>query len=25
LMRGLWEPNEVWSAFIAKALAQPPA
>jgi len=21
LMRGLWEPNEVWSAFIAKALA----
>ncbi|MGZ5786918.1 MAG: protein tyrosine phosphatase family protein [Ramlibacter sp.] len=23
LMRGLWEPNEVWSAFIAKMLAQP--
>jgi uncharacterized protein (TIGR01244 family) len=21
LMRGLWEPNEVWSAFIAKMLA----
>jgi len=25
LMRGLWEPNEVWSAFIAKALAEPSA
>jgi uncharacterized protein (TIGR01244 family) len=24
LMRGLWEPDTVWSAFIAKALAQPP-
>jgi uncharacterized protein (TIGR01244 family) len=23
LMRGLWEPNEVWSAFIARALAKP--
>jgi uncharacterized protein (TIGR01244 family) len=23
LMRGLWEPNEAWSAFIAKMLAQP--
>jgi uncharacterized protein (TIGR01244 family) len=23
LMRGLWEPNEVWSAFIAKMLVQP--
>jgi uncharacterized protein (TIGR01244 family) len=23
LMRGLWEPNEVWSAFIAKMLVKP--
>jgi uncharacterized protein (TIGR01244 family) len=23
LMRGLWEPNEVWSAFIARMLAKP--
>jgi len=23
LMHGLWQPNEVWSAFIAAALAQP--
>ena len=25
LMRGLWEPNEVWTAFIAKMLAKPSA
>jgi uncharacterized protein (TIGR01244 family) len=25
LMRGLWEPNETWSAFIAKTFAKPPA
>jgi uncharacterized protein (TIGR01244 family) len=25
LMREMWEPNEVWSAFIAKALAAPAA